>query len=750
MCDYWHQKNKVKVMELDIVGGFDLRRQWRISVALFASMLILSLLPPFQVSSSFVNLEDDIDTSPFVDRIVFLSISNPSQRIQALQAATTQMDTCFFDPANRSSLEQDPDIEVYEALRHGYGHITINCREYPLNISGFRRAFAYAFDKNQVTNEVMNGLSKEHDSMIPYANPWCIEDELELHYYQANIAIGNQILDDLDFIVNASRGYRESPNGDPFKVTIGYLSLSEVHSQIADIAVEALGSLNIEADKVILDCFCGYEPWENFNMVVLENNYDEYDITWLASEFWSENVNDITVNPSGFSNATFDSLRNQLLSGAKHEDVSEAAAEMQEILHYNVPRLVVYQNIYLQAYRTDWFTGYVEDLSRHMTGPWTMLNIQRADGGYEGIGGTVLISTDAKPADLNFFNGMNSAERNILENLHLSLFTPGPNLEPYPRLAKSVTIETHADNEVVPLGYTRYSFDIVDGIKWSDDAPVTAQDVVFTFQYALESGSFGNPAGDDLSYLSAVYAPTDNKVVFEFSTESYWHLNDIVYDYILPKHAFNRSVEEWEDWNPFFNETEPLVNCGPFILTDFEDDEYYELTVSPNWRRDPYGPYSSYEARILPRRDLLAFSQSFTIRWNINWELVSASSSALGIISDNEFRPAFSPAHQPFRYTLLLDGVFYLSGVVGDYSYPPPDHFDVHVNDPSLTTGQYNFTIIVETGIPGVQTDTVIVSILLPTPAGFFVVGIFIPLIIAVVVRISGMNRFRRMAPDFR
>ncbi|MHA2045366.1 MAG: ABC transporter substrate-binding protein, partial [Candidatus Thorarchaeota archaeon] len=75
-------------------------------------------------------------------------------------------------------LDADPDISIFSALRNGYGHITINCRDYPLNISAFRRAFAFAFDKTRVTAEIMDGFSQEHDSLVPYPNSWSIEDDM--------------------------------------------------------------------------------------------------------------------------------------------------------------------------------------------------------------------------------------------------------------------------------------------------------------------------------------------------------------------------------------------------------------------------------------------------------------------------------------------------------------------------------------------------------------------------------------------
>jgi ABC-type transport system substrate-binding protein len=73
-----------------------------------------------------------------VDKLSFKIIADMGLRVLALQAGTIDMDLSFIDSSYLETLNTDPNIGVYEALRNGYGQITINCREYPLNISGLR------------------------------------------------------------------------------------------------------------------------------------------------------------------------------------------------------------------------------------------------------------------------------------------------------------------------------------------------------------------------------------------------------------------------------------------------------------------------------------------------------------------------------------------------------------------------------------------------------------------------------------
>ncbi|TFF96503.1 hypothetical protein EU546_01255 [Candidatus Thorarchaeota archaeon] len=538
------------------------------------------LLIGFQPVNAEPFLEDTFQTGPYIDEVVFKVISNHDRRVLALQNGDIDLDTELLDPVHIPQLEADPDIATYSALRNGYGHLTINCDWYPLNISAFRRAFAFAFDKTRVRSDVMQNMSVLHDSLVPVVNPWCIEDELTPHYYEAHPEIGNAILDELGFMVDEETGFRTMPDGSPLQIRVGFASSSpEIAGGVAQIGADALASLHVDSYATPTDY--NEERWQYCEMVFYASNFYDYDIDWLADEYWSENANESTdSNYCMFRNSTFDSWRNQLLLGTTPEEIHEAAAEMQRILHYNVPRLVVYVNEYVQAYRIDKFEGHVEDLRSYISGTWTLRNMHRSDGA---MGGTVGVGLSNRPNTFNFYLKNSHSTQCILEEIYCSLYDRGPDVNPVPDLATDMYIQTHLDNPSVPEGHTRFIVDILQNATWSDGTPLTAEDVAFTFNYALESATYGNLASASLMDLVAAYAPSYHRVVLEFGTESYWHFSRFVYTPIIPKHVFNDEIgyEGWEEWNPILDSAEPSVWCGPFVFTDFELGEYYEISWNP-------------------------------------------------------------------------------------------------------------------------------------------------------------------------
>jgi ABC-type transport system substrate-binding protein len=383
--------------------------------------------------------------------------------------------------------------------------------------------------------------------------------------------------------------------GEPFDIEIEYASSSpEIAGGTAQIGVDALRRLGINAQTRAAD-FNEYisrlDSHGDYDMVFFAVNFYSNDVDWLAYEYWSEYADVEYQNPTNFANETYDSWRDQLLYGATYEDVYQAAAKMQEILQYNVPRLVVYENTYMQGYRNDQFTGHVEDLGRYISGPWTMRKIQKLDGTF---GGTVPIAISEEPDSFNIYVTNSAYSAAILSELWPSLYGFAPDLNPWPDLAESMLIETHSDNAAVPVGHTRFTVDIIQNATWSDGVELTAEDVAFSLTYAYESAPYGNPAGIDIGDLAAAYAPTPYRAVIEFNTESYWHFSNFAYDTIIPEHIFNDDTgigyQGWNTWNPVFDPAEPNVNCGPYIFSDYEAGEFYELQYNPLFHYAPDRP----------------------------------------------------------------------------------------------------------------------------------------------------------------
>ncbi len=533
---------------------------------------------------------------PFIDELVFKVMEGDDQQVLALINDEIDLIGEMVDPSFLEQLVAAENVDVVDVPRNGYGYLVINCRDYPMNITAFRRALAFAIDKQAISDDVWDGLSNPQDSCVPAVNNFTIEGQLPYTYYEANVPLGNDILDAAGFIDVDTDGWREAPDGSDFDILVECASSSPIAIEVGQIAADALVALHVDATSEPTDF---YEYLNrlyfhgDFDIVFLGASFTNFDVDWLAYEFWSENADEPYWNFPMWRNATYDSWRDQLLHSVNYEDVLEAALKMQEIWVHACPEIICYENVLLSAYRTDKFEGYINSKIDGVPGTWTNYKLHLKDS----LGGPFGEQFRwSNPLDLDSFNFMVSSSAytmNVLNNLYDSMITQDWNGADVLWLAESYLAQTHADNPAVPEGHTRFTFNIVQNATWTDGTPLTGEDIAFTLNYFRDAP--GNPYGADLTDLTAAYSPTTYTVVAEFSTESYWHLHTIGYKPIIPKHVFEVITPEgWNTWNPTPPNDE-MVTSGPFNISEYVAGEFCELTYNPNYFFSPRttGPVTS-------------------------------------------------------------------------------------------------------------------------------------------------------------
>jgi ABC-type transport system substrate-binding protein len=530
-------------------------------------------------------------TGPYVDGIQFKVIDDSDQMLLELQSGTIEMHSGFLSEAQVQSLvSADPNITADSVMQNGYGVFTINCRDYPLNISALRRAFALAFDKDRVKNDVFNGSTAVHDSLIPIPNEFCIEDDLPYHYYDANFQEGNAILDAAGFEVDGGTGWRKAPNGQPFNITVEYDPVYRSWSaDIANVAVDALQSLFIDAQSLsgnVGEFLTRLGNQGDYDMVLMEFNFQGDPALIVADDFHSDNAGIPFGNDCNFINTSFDFYSDQIQQGATHEEIFAAASAMQLILHEQVPQLACYTKVRNQAYRTDLFTEHTTDLVNGVSNSWTLRQIRSIGGS---PGGVVSVGISEDPDSFNMFvtERYSRVSYLMMDLLNPSLYDRNPTLKPIGDLATNLTVQRNVDNPDVPSGHTRYIIDIIENATWSDGTPLTANDVNFTFQLVINHqvpiyGGEYLPMFDTLS-LVATDVPSPYRIVMDFDTESYFDFSRFAFGYIIPEHIFRNETTTLSTWNPVFDPEAPLVTCGPFLMDDFEVNQYYSLVRNPEF-----------------------------------------------------------------------------------------------------------------------------------------------------------------------
>jgi len=561
------------------------RAKRALAFTLVAAFMMMAISPIFATAQA--TLPGGPKNGPYINKLVFNVITQDDQQVLALQDNEIDLIGDMVDPSFLDTLIEAENIDVANVLRNGYGYVVINTAKYPMNITDFRRALAFALDKEAISDDVWDGLSVPQDSCVPQVNPGSIEGLLPYTYYEANIPLGNDMLDAAGFAIPEGEEFRRAPDGSAFDILVECGQSSNIAIEVGVKVAEALTALHIDAESQPTDF---YEYLNrlyfhgDFDMVFLGSSFTTFDLDWLAYEFWGEYADEPYWNFPNWQNETYDGWRNQLLHATEWDGdggVLEAALAMQEIWVHSSPMIICYENVLLSAYRTDKFEGFVNDVSDGVPGWWTNYKVHLKDSLGGPFGETFRWSN---PLDLDTFNFMVSSSAytmNVLNQLYDSMIQLDSDGNDVMWLAESYIAETHEDNPAVPDGYTRFTFDLVQNATWTDGTQLTAEDVAFSLNYFRDSP--GSPYAADLTELTAAYAPTPYTVIVEFNSESYWHLHTAAFKPIIPKHVFQEiGIDGWNTWNPH-PPTEEMVTSGPFNISDYVAGEFVELTYNPNY-----------------------------------------------------------------------------------------------------------------------------------------------------------------------
>jgi ABC-type transport system substrate-binding protein len=554
----------------------------------FVVLVLWSISSPLVLSQQ--TLWGNEWTGPWVDELVFDVITEDAQQVLALIDGDVDIIGGQLDPDFLDELYDAEDVEVHDILRFGYGITEVNCAKYPMNITNFRRALAFAIDKHRIIEEGWDGLSQLLDCHIPRQHPASIEEEMTYHYYDENVDEGIELLEKAGFIDTDEDGWREGPGpAGPGTVELDPIVV-EGHptTQIdvfVDTIVTALHKLNISAEARQTN-FNDYNPRLNYHgdydMVFHGLSWNSLDLDFYARDMSTAYVNTPLYNTPNWSNATWDSYVDTVLHSTDYDDIIAAVKEMENVWVHAQPALIMYQNTYFTAARNDLFEGIVPTIFDGAPSFYTNMKIHNKEGNV--LGGTY---TWANPLDILSFNhySVNSAyAQNILNMMFDGLVSVGPDGTDVLWMCEDYTVETHAENPDVPDGHTRILVDVIQNATWSDGTPITAEDFAFSLNFMRDNVPV---AGADLIDMFACYAPTTYQLFCEFNSESYWHWHSIAYKSVIPSQVWIDYAENYDQYQPSSANVDEMVVSGPFKPVTWIQGDFVELEQNPNYWKNP-------------------------------------------------------------------------------------------------------------------------------------------------------------------
>ncbi|MVA75352.1 ABC transporter substrate-binding protein [Auraticoccus sp. F435] len=187
----------------------------------------------------------------------------------------------------------------------------------------------------------------------------------------------------------------------------------------------------------------------------------------------------------------------------------------------------------------------------------------------------------ALTSDIDTFNpflAILATSTGILRFQYEPLVAWGTDNEPVPGLASEWSATPDA---------TTWTFTIPEDRLWSDGQPITAEDVVWTFEQIQQNEALQAANGGLVENVEAITAPDPQTVEIQLASPQASNPGAEVP--VVPKHV-------WQDVDPaeYANDTD-TVGSGPFTIASYTSGQSVELKANPHfWRGAPKVPGLTY------------------------------------------------------------------------------------------------------------------------------------------------------------
>lgn len=227
-------------------------------------------------------------------------------------------------------------------------------------------------------------------------------------------------------------------------------------------------------------------------------------------------------------------------------------------------------------------------------------------------GGTVVFSDWEFPDTLNMLTAMAEVDLRIGGLVFASLWKLDPALRAYPDLVREVPTVENGDVQIAPDGKSMtVDVKLVPGLHWSDGEPLTADDVIFTWQ-AICDPALGAVAVNGFDRIRSMEKRSDAELIWTFGAATrgqcgsttdgqtavyapYLQLGPVMW--VMPKHRLETlKRREWRT-DRFF--LAPDVASGPFTVSEVVPDDRITLAANPHYADGRSAP-GAYPSRGTP------------------------------------------------------------------------------------------------------------------------------------------------------
>jgi ABC-type transport system substrate-binding protein len=520
----------------------------------------------------------------------------------AMERGDLDVATDVASPYDIWALEEDGFTET-KAASLQMCYLILNLRSGPFDDMNFRKAIAHLVPKEFIVAKLggdttamkLDGFMTQ--SFLNWYNP-------DVQIYQYNLTKAERILDEAGYVYNVTADRRMDPKtGQPLR-DLEFLFLSGLlwppYNEISMDILDNLWAVKIPAITTWLeshDYFHAVLYERNFDMTVLGFLWDKPHPDFLYDLFHSSQDVPGKYNLAGIRNSTLDVALETVKFSLNKTTINSASDLAQLTLTEQLPYVPIYSTYQTQFFDADTSLEGPDALKGMISSPgygadnqWTFLNIHW-DGTQ--IGGNLTWGLGDEPHTLNPLYAFTSVEWEVLYRVYDPLIAENPYThKDVPWLAYDWSVDPWvAPGDVPGMNIT---FWLRDDIYWHDDAPFTAEDVKFSWEY-IRQHQISNYLRE-LMWKNLV----DIAVVNPYMVSAYYNITNSWVFYalsgtaaMLPKHIWqdipDPSVfEPWKEPHPSPPADRPwltkLLGTGPYAFENCNEAYLVNVDLHANRR----------------------------------------------------------------------------------------------------------------------------------------------------------------------
>ena len=232
---------------------------------------------------------------PKLEKILIKTIFDPQTKVMALEAG--EVDLIYnVPPAEVSSLESNPDIQVFEKMMPRTQILTVNAKKAPLSDVRVRKAIDYAINKEDIVDYILEGIGEPAKGFISPVISWSAHDELEGYPY--NPAKAEELLSEAGWADTDGDGYLDK-DSETLEIELTYIpeggGFSSVDQAVAEVIQDQLKDVGIKIELNPIE-------YAMYGVILLSERFDMLLQYWAAWDGDASSLISDSFHSEGFFN----------------------------------------------------------------------------------------------------------------------------------------------------------------------------------------------------------------------------------------------------------------------------------------------------------------------------------------------------------------------------------------------------------------------------------------------------------------